>query len=60
MKFVLEDNLKNRLISKISSMLCSKLDEHTDCFMPAKFNNCVKSGGKVRTKNLGGGKYLHL
>ena len=41
MKFVLEDNLKNRLISKISSMLCSKLDEHTDCFMPAKFNISV-------------------
>ncbi len=28
--------------------------------MPQAFLNCVKNGGRVRTKNLGGGKYIHL
>ena len=28
--------------------------------MPEKFNSCVKSGGRVRTKTLGNGKYLHV
>jgi hypothetical protein len=28
--------------------------------MPAAFNRCVKSGGRVRTKRLSGGKYIHL
>jgi len=28
--------------------------------MPAKFDACVSSGGKVRTKTLGGGKYMHV
>ena len=28
--------------------------------MPAAFDNCVKKGGKVRTKELGGGKYMHI
>jgi hypothetical protein len=28
--------------------------------MPAKFNKCVRSGGRVRTKRLSGGKYIHL
>ena len=28
--------------------------------MPKAFNNCVKSGGKVRTKTLPGGKYIHV
>ena len=28
--------------------------------MPAAFNNCVSSGGRVRTKSLKGGKYIHL
>lgn len=28
--------------------------------MPAKFNKCVKSGGRVRTKTLKGGRYIHL
>jgi hypothetical protein len=28
--------------------------------MPKAFNKCVSSGGKVRTKTLPKGKYLHL
>lgn len=28
--------------------------------MPVDFNNCVKRGGRVRTKELGGGKYMHI
>jgi len=28
--------------------------------MPADFDRCVKEGGKVRTKQLDGGKYLHI
>lgn len=27
---------------------------------PAGFDNCVKNGGRVRTKELGSGKYMHL
>jgi len=29
-------------------------------FMPQAFENCVKSGGRVRTKPLSGGKYIHI
>lgn len=28
--------------------------------MPKAFENCVKKGGRVRTKSLGGGKYMHI
>ncbi len=28
--------------------------------MPTKFDACVKAGGKVRTKKLSGGKYMHI
>lgn len=28
--------------------------------MPGPFNSCVKQGGRVRTKKLGGGKYIHI
>jgi len=28
--------------------------------MPKAFNKCVSSGGRVRTKKLPGGKYIHL
>jgi putative hemolysin len=28
--------------------------------MPADFLACVKNGGKVRTKELSGGKYIHI
>lgn len=28
--------------------------------MPAAFTRCVNSGGRVRTKSLSGGKYIHL
>jgi hypothetical protein len=28
--------------------------------MPADFKRCVKNGGRVRTKDLGGGKYMHI
>lgn len=28
--------------------------------MPKAFNNCVSRGGRVRTKTLAGGKYLHV
>lgn len=28
--------------------------------MPAKFKSCLKAGGKVRTKKLKGGKYIHI
>jgi len=28
--------------------------------MPAAFTKCVKEGGKVRTKSLGSGKYMHI
>ena len=28
--------------------------------MPAAFERCVKNGGKVRTKSLGNGKYMHI
>lgn len=28
--------------------------------MPASFDNCVRRGGKVRTKTLSNGRYIHL
>ncbi len=28
--------------------------------MPKPFMDCVSAGGRVRTKELGGGKYVHL
>lgn len=28
--------------------------------MPKAFDDCVKNGGKVRTKKLGGMKYMHI
>ena len=28
--------------------------------MPAGFDKCRKAGGKIRTKKLGGGKYVHV
>lgn len=28
--------------------------------MPAAFDKCVKGGGRVRTKKLGGGKYMYI
>lgn len=28
--------------------------------MPESFNRCVSNGGKVITKKLGGGKYIHI
>jgi hypothetical protein len=28
--------------------------------MPEAFETCVKSGGRVRTKRLGKGKYMHI
>jgi hypothetical protein len=28
--------------------------------MPKAFEDCVSGGGKVRTKKLGGGKYMHI
>lgn len=28
--------------------------------MPEEFNKCVKSGGRVRTKTLSGGRYIHI
>ena len=28
--------------------------------MPKDFERCVAQGGRIRTKNLGGGKYVHI
>lgn len=28
--------------------------------MPAAFNKCVSGGGRVRTKKLSSGRYIHL
>ena len=28
--------------------------------MPAGFDKCVADGGRVRTKKLAGGKYMHI
>ena len=28
--------------------------------MPQAFNECVKNGGRVRTKTLKDGKYIHI
>ena len=28
--------------------------------MPEAFNACIDKGGRVRTKKLGGGKYMHI
>ena len=28
--------------------------------MPKAFDTCRKSGGKIRTKKLSGGKYVHI
>jgi len=28
--------------------------------MPADFNSCLEAGGKVRTKTLSGGRYIHI
>jgi hypothetical protein len=28
--------------------------------MPAGFDNCVKRGGRVRTKSVGKGRYMHI
>ena len=27
---------------------------------PADFDNCVKNGGRVRTKTLSDGRYIHI
>lgn len=28
--------------------------------MPQAFDSCVKQGGRVRTKTLSGGRYMHI
>ena len=28
--------------------------------MPAEFDSCVSNGGRVRTKKLKGGKFIHI
>ncbi len=28
--------------------------------MPTDFDRCVKEGGRVRTKDLGKGRYMHI
>jgi len=28
--------------------------------MPAEFEKCVKNGGKIRTKEMPHGKYMHI
>lgn len=28
--------------------------------MPKGFESCVKRGGRIRTKKLSGGKYMHI
>jgi putative hemolysin len=28
--------------------------------MPKDFDNCVKQGGRIRTKKLKGNKYIHI
>lgn len=28
--------------------------------MPAEFDKCQKGGGKIRTKRLGGRKFIHI
>lgn len=28
--------------------------------MPADFEKCVRNGGRVRTKTLSGGRYMHI
>lgn len=28
--------------------------------MPADFDRCISMGGRVRTKKLSGGKYMHI
>ena len=28
--------------------------------MPKSFDDCQKNGGKIRTKKLGGGKFIHI
>ena len=28
--------------------------------MPVEFDACVKNGGRIRTKKLSGGKYMHI
>ena len=28
--------------------------------MPVQFDRCVKQGGRVRTKSIGKGKYMHV
>jgi hypothetical protein len=28
--------------------------------MPADFEKCVREGGRVRTKKIGKGKYIHI
>jgi hypothetical protein len=28
--------------------------------MPEAFNKCRRGGGKIRTKSLSGGKYMHV
>lgn len=28
--------------------------------MPAPFDACVKAGGKIRTKTMKGGRYMHI
>ena len=28
--------------------------------MPKAFEHCIKAGGRVRTKTMGNGKYMHI
>ena len=42
------------------SFVAQKQNHGKEVVMPAAFNRCVANGGKVRTKDLGGGRYQYI
>lgn len=34
--------------------------EYLNINMPKAFENCIKNGGRVRTKRIGGRKFIHI
>jgi hypothetical protein len=41
-------------------LLFCTLENYRGKIMPAGFEKCRSGGGKIRTKDLGNGKYMHI
>ncbi len=36
------------------------MNKSAEVIMPEDFNRCISSGGRVRTKQLSGNRYIHI